>query len=194
MLTTINNPIDPQQDELLKLILAVQQADEEAFSQLYELLVAKMYGLALRMMGDRADTEEVVADAFTQIWQRAKHYHPSKGRVIAWCMVITRSRALDYLRKRKTAQGGQIRQDSALEHLSSDDFSPEEIITMFEQSSQTQRLMAALPALPRQLLALSFFKGMSHQEISHSNKIPLGTVKSHIKRALDQLQKTGHDR
>lgn len=181
--------IDTQQQTLLGLILAVQQADESAFSQLYDLLVERMYSLAYRMMSNVEDSEEVVADAFTQIWQQANQYRVEKSTVVGWCLMITRSRALDRLRRRKTQQNQLVDSEFDIDQQVAIDSNTDELVALFEMGSNTRRLLQSLPQIPRQMVALAFFKGLSHQEIADSCKMPLGTVKSQIKRALALLQK-----
>ena len=77
-----NMTTDNQQDKLLALILAVQRADQDAFSQLYDSLVSKVCSLDYRMMSNSEDAEEVVCDSFTQIWQQAKNYRPEKAMLL----------------------------------------------------------------------------------------------------------------
>jgi len=178
-----------EQKSLFDLILAVQQGDEIAFSKLYDVLIPRVYSLAQRIVRNNADTEEVVCDSFTQIWQQAKNYHPDKGSVIAWCMVITRSRSLDYLRKRKVRSGKIDDVADYVKDVADEGNEPDKLLESFQENSKTRHLLESLTEIQRQLIALSFFKGFSHQEISDSTTIPLGTVKSHIRRALEQLQK-----
>jgi len=181
------NVID-EQDELFRMILAIQNSNEELFSTFYDKVVSRVYALANRILLNRSDAEEVVCDVFTQIWQQAKSYHPEKGSVIAWCMVITRSRALDNLRKKKK-HSDRI-QDAAefYQEVANEKCEPDKVIQMFQKHSEVRTVLESLSGAQRQLLALSFFKGLSHQEISDATSLPLGTVKSNIRRALEQLQ------
>jgi len=177
-----------EQDELFNMILAIQASDEAVFSDFYEKIVSRVYALATRILMNRSDSEEVVCDTFTQIWQQAKSYHPEKGSVIAWCMVITRSRALDHLRKRKK-HSDRIKDASILfEEVADEKSEPDKVAQMFQENSKVRQVLESLSAIQQQLLALSFFKGLSHQEISEVTEIPLGTVKSNIRRALEKLQ------
>ncbi len=178
-----------EQEKLLTLMQAVQRSDEIAFTELYDALISRVYSLAQRIVNNPADTEEVVCDVFTQIWQQANSYYPQKGSVIAWSMVITRSRSFDYLRKRKVRSGKIDDVADYIRDVADEGNEPDTILQMFQENSKTRHLLESLPIIQRQLLALSFFKGFSHQEISVTTKIPLGTVKSHIRRALEQLQK-----
>jgi len=181
------NVID-EQDELFRMILAIQNSNEEIFSSFYDRVVSRVYALANRILVNRADAEEVVCDVFTQIWQQAKSYQPEKGNVIAWCMVITRSRALDNLRKKKK-HSDRI-QDAAdfYQEVADEQCEPDKVIQMFQENSGIRIVLESLSGVQRQFVALSFFRGLTHQEISDATSIPLGTVKSNIRRALERLQ------
>jgi len=180
--------IEEQQGKLYNLILAIQASDEQAFSEFYDLLVSKIYALSYRMLNNTSDAEEVVSDVFTQIWQQARNYNAQKANVIAWTLMFTRSRSLDLIRKRKAAQIKTSATDEFVINIIDSNNEPERIIEMFQDNSRTHQLMASLSAKQRQLLALSFFRGLSHQEIANATNIPLGTVKSNIRKALIQLQ------
>jgi len=177
-----------EQDELFRLMLAVQDSDEAAFSELYDKVVSRVYALAGRILVNKSDTEEAVCDVFTQIWQQAKSYQPEKGSVIAWCMVITRSRSLDYLRKRKKHTEKIQEASEFYEELADEQCEPDKVVQMFQENSKVRDILETLSAIQRQLLALSFFRGLTHQEIAETTEIPLGTVKSNIRRALEKLQ------
>ncbi len=182
--------VHDEQAKLLNLMLAVQENNQEAFSELYDCLVLKVYGLARRIINHPEDCQEVVCDVFTQIWQQAKNYHPEKGNVIAWCMVLTRSRALDFIRKNKT-QNEIIKEATDLVNDIQDDGNqPDTLIEMFQTNSVAQSMLTSLTIEQKQLLALSFFKGLSHKDISAVTGMPLGTVKSNIRRALEQLNQS----
>ncbi|PHS17615.1 MAG: RNA polymerase subunit sigma-24 [Kangiella sp.] len=177
-----------EQYKLNEMIIAIQNADEVVFSDFYEKVVARFYSLASRILVNSADAEEVVCDAFTQIWQQAKLYNVDKGSVIAWCMVIVRSRALDHLRKRNTRTKKLQDASQFFQEVSDEQDEPEKLLQLFQKNSQIGQVIESLSSIQQQLLALSFFKGLTHQEIAETTQMPLGTVKSNIRRALEQLQ------
>ncbi len=176
-----------EQSELNEMIIAIQNADEAVFSDFYETVVARFYALASRILVNSADAEEVVCDAFTQIWQQAKLYNTEKGSVIAWSMMIVRSRALDHLRKRNTRTKKLQEAGQFFQEFSDEQDEPEKVLQLFQKNSQIGQVIESLSSIQQQLLALSFFKGLTHQEIAETTQMPLGTVKSNIRRALDQL-------
>jgi RNA polymerase sigma factor (sigma-70 family) len=154
---------------------------------LYDTLASRVYGLAMRIVHQPELAEEVVDDTFFQIWREAKRFDSSRGRVISWVLTICRSRALDALRRADPAtlmeqpEVLQAEQESAF-------IDPASILEQFEQGSAVRDALAALPARERQVVALAFFRGMTHQEIADSWSMPLGSVKTLLRRAFGQLR------
>ena len=132
-----------------------------------------------------SDVEEVVCDVFAQVWRRCQSYDVNKGSVMAWLMIISRSRALDLLRKIERRNSREITRDI------SENLVPEtgELFGTFQASSQINALLSELSDAQREMIGLAFFKGLSHQEISDRLNVPIGTVKSHVRRGLQFLRK-----
>ena len=140
--------------------------------------------LAMRILGNEGDAEEAVSDAYLQIWRGAGGYDSARGPVAVWVLMICRSRALDKLRARDAA----VRfQDAGLEaeEVAGD---PQDVLAATRRGTRVHAALASLPPPTRQVLALAFFKGYSHQEISTATGLPLGTVKSQIRRGLAALR------
>lgn len=189
MQTAANDAVAEQSAALRALMAKVKTRDRGAFTQLYELTVAKVYGLAKSMLRLTADAEELVVDVYERAWQSASSYDESRGTVFAWLLIMCRSRALDMLRQRKTHAGYY----DALANQPQDSFdtsNPARILDAFQQGHAVQRALARLSDVRRQMVALAFFEGLSHQEIANRLSMPLGTVKSHVKRALQELRET----
>jgi len=165
-------------------ISRVVARDENALASLYEAMAGRVYGLALRITRNVQTAEEVVEDTFWQIWRQAPRFDPARGNATAWMLTMTRSRALDALRRvepvASDAEAGEREEDLA--------DGPEELLASSESGKQLNTALAQLEPLPRQLVALAFFRGLSHEEIATQTGLPLGTVKSHIRRALVRLR------
>lgn len=158
------------------LIGRMANQDESSLEAFYELTLSKVYGLALKITRRHDLAEDVVGDTYWQVWHQAVRFDIDRGLPMAWLMLICRSRALDALRKLDEA-------DSHPE--------PSELIVASEFSCPTLDQMLTLErdsATQRQLIALAFFKGYTHQEIAEQTNLPLGSVKSHIKRAQASLK------
>ncbi|MCB1928665.1 MAG: sigma-70 family RNA polymerase sigma factor [Rhodocyclaceae bacterium] len=175
------------QSELERLIGRMAAGDELALGEFYDLTLARVHGLVLRIVGEAMLAEEVVEDVFFAAWQQASRFDPARGRPLGWLLVMARSRALDALRRRDDAICHPEPAEIAGDALVSAAGVPE----LLEVAQDHQRLHEALlqlGALPRQLVALAFFRGLSHEEIARQSSLPLGTVKSHIRRALSSLR------
>jgi RNA polymerase sigma-70 factor, ECF subfamily len=173
--------------ELSTLMSAVVARHDAALAQLYDLTASKLYGLARAMLVNTADAEEVVCDVYVQVWQTAASFDVKRGSVLAWLLMICRSRALDLLRQRRA------RAERSVENMSEEEgaeLGPEDMLTQFQEGTALHRALAHLSPLRRQLVGLAFFKGLSHQEIAVAVKLPIGTVKSHLRRSLLALRDT----
>lgn len=165
----------------------VVDRDEAALGALHDALASRVYGLALRITRNAQMAEEVTGDTFWQIWRQAPRFDQERGAALAWILTLARSRALDALRRKdRAACSGDVADlaDEAGPHQ--DD--PQDILLAAEQGQRLHTALAQLEPVHRQLLALAYFRGLSHEEIASRTEIPLGTVKSHIRRSLRKLQ------
>lgn len=178
---------DILQEKLFVLICSIQQADENAFSDFYDLTINRVYSLIYKILANTHDSEEVVSDVYAQIWQQADRYYPQRGSVLGWSLLIARCRALDLYRKRRNKDEIILDAKVSLDELSISASEPDKIVQLFEEHSRAKNALNQLTMVQQQLLSLAFFKGLSHSEISQATDIPLGSVKSHIRRALDAL-------
>ena len=180
--------VDTATAELAALVSRMAQHDEAALGAFYDATIGKTYAVALRLTRSAALAEEVVADAYHQSWREAGRFDPARGSALGWLVVICRTRALDALRARDPALAHDnptaLIADADQAHA--DD--PLDLVNATEVHGALHAALAALPAQRRQLLGLAFFRGMSHQEIAAHLGLPLGTVKSQIRRALDSLR------
>lgn len=180
----------PAQDDdsgYRELIARIAADDESALGRLYDGTAGRVYALALRITRNAQDAEETVLDVFHQVWRQADQYDATRGRVLAWIMTICRSRALDTLRRREAAETHP--DPDALRDNSADPAAdPQHWIELFERDGAVRRALEQLPTAQRELLRLAFLRGLSHQEITDETGMPLGTVKTHIRKALGALQ------
>lgn len=164
----------------------IQCGDVAAVSALYEAHGRAAYGLALKIVRDAAEAEDVVQDAFVAIVKRADQYHPCRGSVAAWLITAVRNLALD--RSRRRTRRSQIL-DAELRHETTEEApTPEHSLALVRDQARMRRAMAALPAAQRATLEVAFFEGLSYPEIAEREGVPLGTVKSRAARALHALK------
>jgi RNA polymerase sigma-70 factor, ECF subfamily len=178
-------------DNFAATIGAIIGGDKEALSDLYDSTVAKVHGLVKAMIHNTADAEEVTCDVYTQVWQTAVNFDPSRGSVLSWLLSIARSRALDCLRR----QRGKLRvfadQPSDHEHHVPEGIehnSPESMLSAFQSRSVVRSALEQLSPERRRLICLAFFEDLSHSEIAELTGLPMGTIKSHLRRAMHSLR------
>lgn len=175
-----------EQARFESLIRRMNRGDEAALATLYDATAGRVYGFALRILGNPAAAEEVASDVFLQAWKDAGRYDAGRARVLTWLLMICRSRALDRLRARPP----EIPTESpeALVTELPGDGSPQDLLEATESGSAVRAAIERLTPVQRQLIGLAFFRGLSHQEIAAHVQLPLGTVKSHLRRALEALR------
>lgn len=178
-----------ENDSLLSLLQRISLGEEAAMERLYNTTVNRIYGLAVKIVGQPELAEEVVGDVFLQVWDKANHFDAERASPLAWLLMICRSRALDKLRREKSATKNQYAESSQSEPEDTTTITPLEDLTGIESSSHIDTALKVLNDKQRQMIALAFYKGLSHQEISHYTGEPLGTVKSNIRRAQEILRK-----
>ena len=167
--------------------------DETGMGLLYDGTLAHVHGLALRVTRDEDAAEDVVADTYLQAWQQAGRYDGERGTPLAWLLNMTRSRALDFLRRRGTVMAAdETLAAERLEQAMSDD-DPLALVMALQREQHLRAAIAGLSPVAQRLLGLAFFRGLSHGEIAELTGLPLGTVKSHLRRAQDSLRTTFRD-
>ena len=163
------------------------RGDASAMADLYDRHARAIYSLALRMLADAAEAEDVVQDVFTQAWRQAGLYDPARAAVIGWLLVIARARTLDRLRARRSriapAGTGPDPADIA-------DVTPGQEVQAIgrEQGSRVRAALSALSAAQREAIELAYYKGLSQSDIAARLQQPLGTVKTRIRSGLLRLR------
>lgn len=170
-------------------IEAVVQRDERALTALYDATMPRVYGIVMRIVRKSALAEEVVEDTFFQVWRQAVRFDPARGNAWAWLLGMARSRAIDALRREARFQHDSLDLETAPD-LPDQQPAADELLDTAREHADLHRALMLLNAQPRQLVAMAFFKGLSHEEIATETSLPLGTVKSQIRRALISLRKT----
>jgi len=175
-----------QENSLRGMLIAIARRDEATLEAFYDLTVGRVYGLALRITRRPEAAEEVASDVYLQIWRDAARYDPSRGRVLTWLLTVCRSRAIDSLRRRDEAES--LPEDEELNATDTVSSQPEELLATVQNHTALHRALELLTPLQRQLLALAFFRGLTHEEIAQRSQLPLGSVKTHVRKALGILR------
>ena len=163
---------------------------EAALRRLYELTSSKLFGLAMRVVGNRELAEDVLQDTFLNIWRVAGDYRASLSPPMAWMGLIVRSRALDFLRRRASERADvAVELDEQLaDTLAGDAADPLDTSSASEQAWALHECLRKLEAKQRQVVSLAYLRDLSHGELAAQLKLPLGTVKTWIRRGLEQLR------
>ena len=171
----------------LKALLAEAAAgDQDAFAHFYDATSAAVYGLALRILRDRAEAEEAALDVFLQVWRDAARYDPSRGSALAWVLVLARSRSIDRLRARRPAWRAETAFDE--EAFADDAHGPGEVSWISQQGAIVRRALRDLPGEQRVALELAYFGGLTHAEIAERLSVPVGTAKTRIRLGMMKLR------
>jgi len=166
-------------------VKAMAAGEEHALEAFYRATLGKVYGVAMRIVHDESIAEDIVTDVYYQVWTEAARYDEARGRPITWLLTICRSRALDRIRRDSRAQRAADAAAVAREEATG---GTEELLQSLEAGSKVRSVMATLAQVQRDVLALAYFRDLSHQQIADYLGLPLGTVKTHIRKALQTLR------
>lgn len=182
---------EPSQIDDNELLSAIAGGDEAALGAIYDRYRLILFGLILRILNDRPEAEDVLQEAFVQVWRRAADFDPSRGRAFTWLVTIARSRALDRLR----AVGSRARVvDEATQTAPNEVGDAAADALRSEQASIVRRALAELPNEQRRTLLLAYFEGLTQTEIAERLGDPLGTVKTRMRLGLIKLKELLRDR
>jgi RNA polymerase sigma-70 factor (ECF subfamily) len=171
-------------DDLASLMRATALGDRAAFQTLYQRTSAKLYGICLRLLGSESEAQEVLQDVYVTVWRSAARYDDSKASPITWLAVIARNRSIDRLRQRRP-DGEEL--DAAYEIADSRPLAT----AVIEQEEDSRRLANCLDQLEqrsRAMIRAAFLDGASYPELAEREAVPLGTMKSWIRRGLMRLK------
>ncbi|MDP3071370.1 MAG: sigma-70 family RNA polymerase sigma factor [Opitutaceae bacterium] len=170
------------------LLRAVALRDEAAFAELYERLSRPVFSLVVRVLRSRTEAEEVLQEAFWQVWERAPDFRAEVGSPFSWVVTIARRKAIDRLR----ANARHLRRIEEAQGLRNDDdwIAPAalESLTSGESGAAVRAALAKLNPAERHAIALAFFDGLTHDEIAQALRAPVGTIKARIRRGLLKLK------
>lgn len=174
-----------ERDALNQLLQQAGRNDQKAFAELYKRTSSKLFGVCMRMLRDRGEAEEVLQETYTTVWRRAGSFDASRASAITWLVTLSRNKAIDRLRQhREELLDDPSRLDEAV------DEQPTPAVGA-ETSQEYQRLQQCLDELePQQQSSVreAFFTGATYNELATRCKVPLGTMKSWIRRSLMQLR------
>jgi RNA polymerase sigma factor (sigma-70 family) len=178
---------DVGEAQLIEWIEAIVDRDERALTALYDATMSRVYGIVMRVVRRASLAEEVVEETYFQAWRQAARFDVARGRPLTWLLGMARSRAIDAVRREARFQHDSL-DDESVAALPDDQPAADELLDAAREHADLHRALLLLNTQPRQLVAMAFFRGLSHEEIASQTALPLGTVKSQIRRALLTLR------
>ena len=170
--------------DLVDLLAAIAHGDRPALATLYARTSAKLYGICLRLLGNEPDAQDVLHDAYLTVWRNAARFDPGKASAITWLAVLTRNKAIDRLRQRR---GPSEPVEEAAE-LADDGPSALDILSQDEDRGRLTNCLEELDERARTMIRSAFFTGATYPELAAREGVPLGTMKSWIRRGLANLR------
>ena len=171
--------------ELVEALVATGQEDRSAFRRVYQMTSAKLFGICIRICGDRQGAEDVLQDVYITIWKRAGGFEPGRSSPISWMATIARNRAIDWRRSAGARPSASVEEAEYLV-----DQAPSAIAAILQDESD-RKLHSCLDALEerqRDTIRIAFFEGLTYAELAERKSAPLGTIKSWIRRGLLRLK------
>jgi RNA polymerase sigma-70 factor (ECF subfamily) len=170
-----------------ELIALTAQGDQAALAVLYDLTSPQVYGLAVKILGDREAAEEVTLDVYTQVWKQAHTYDDKRGTPGGWLMTLARTRAIDRFRA-GSAERGRLEPLESAVLFATEGMDPEQETAEQERRQLIQEALTSLSPEQREAVTLAYFFGFSQSEIAARLKLPLGTVKTRMRLGMIKLR------
>jgi RNA polymerase sigma-70 factor (ECF subfamily) len=170
--------------QLARLIESVSRGDRQAFALLYQRTSAKLYGICLRLLGSDAEAQDVLQEIYVAVWQKAHRYEAGKAAAITWLAVLARNRSIDRLRRRPLASEGL---DAAGE-VEDDSPSAFDLVGDAQDAARLGHCLEELEERARSMIRSAFLDGATYPELAEREGVPLGTMKSWIRRGLQRLR------
>ena len=179
-------PGAPAGPDLAALLRASARGDEVAFAQLYDATAARVHGLALRVVRDPAQAEEVTQEAFLDVWRTAARFDSDRGSALSWLLTVTHRKAVDRVRSAEASS----RRDTSYHQQNQpiDHDSTAEAATASMEARRVRGALASLTPVQREAVELAYFGGYTHTEVATMLQLPVGTAKTRIRDGLIRLR------
>jgi RNA polymerase sigma-70 factor (ECF subfamily) len=178
----------PEAPDLVDLLKACGKGDQAAFAQLYDATSSRVVGLAIRVVRDQAQAEEVAQEAFLDIWKNSGRFDPAKGSPLGWLLTIVHRKAVDRVRSAEAS----TRRDTSYHQQNQpvDHDATAEAATASLEARRVRSALQSLTDVQREALELAYFGGYTHTEVATMLELPVGTAKTRIRDGLIRLRDT----
>jgi RNA polymerase sigma-70 factor, ECF subfamily len=174
--------------DLADLLKACGRGDQSAFARLYDATSSRVVGLAVRVVRDPAQAEEVAQEAFLEIWKMSGRFDPAKGSPLGWLLTIVHRKAVDRVRSAEASTRRDTtyhQRNQPVEHDSTAEAAAASL-----EARRVRQALASLTAVQREALELAYFGGYTHTEVATMLELPVGTAKTRIRDGLIRLRDT----
>jgi RNA polymerase sigma factor (sigma-70 family) len=171
-------------DDLDHMLAAVALRDRAAFETLYRRTSPRIFAICIKLLRDRPEAEDTLQDVYVTAWTQAASFNPQLSSAVTWLGTIARNRAIDRIRRRRT----QPLDEAAAEEIADEAPTPAALAQVSEERQRLEVCLQALPDTQRAAIRQAFFTGLSYPELAARMSVPLGTMKSWIRRSLIQLK------
>ncbi|MEX0750769.1 MAG: sigma-70 family RNA polymerase sigma factor [Dehalococcoidia bacterium] len=165
----------------------VQSGDDGALAALYDRYGGIAYGLAYRIAGDAGMAEDAVQEAFVSMWRQAPRFDPERGQVRSWLLTIVHHKAIDLVRRRSNRPERQM-PEGAEEFMIGTEGQPEALAEWALEAEAVREAVRQIPEDQRLTVEAAYFRGLTHVEIAEEMGVPLGTVKSRLRIAMEKMR------
>ena len=174
----------PASRELIPVLQSIAGGDRAALALLYGRTSAKLHGICLRLLGSEAEAEDVLQDVYVTVWQKAARFDAAKASPITWLAVLARNKAIDRLRVRRVATGELAEADN----VADDSPSAFDVVEAGQEHQRLGHCLEELDEKQRAMIRAAFIEGATYPELAEREAVPLGTMKSWIRRGLMRLR------
>lgn len=179
-------PGAPTGSDLAELLRASARGDQAAFAQLYDATAARAHGLALRVVRDPAQAEEVTQEAFLEVWRTAARFDSDRGSALSWLLTLTHRKAVDRVRSAEASSRRDTSYHQQNQPIDHDETA--EAATASMEARRVRGALSSLTAVQREAIELAYFGGYTHTEVASMLQLPVGTAKTRIRDGLIRLR------
>lgn len=174
-----------EREQLTRILVAAGTGDQQAFAELYRRTSSKLFGVCLRMLRERAEAEDVLQEVYTTVWRRASSFDPTRASAITWLVTLARNKAIDRLRQRRETL---LDEPDSFDMADDNQPSPAQQAQSSQERKQLERCLDALEPQQKSAVREAFFSGATYMDLAARSRVPLGTMKSWIRRSLIRLR------
>lgn len=184
MVSDRRSPDTDEENELTRALRLVGDGDHQALLILHRLTAPKLFGICLRICRDYQAAEDTLNEVYLNVWQRRVAFSPDRGRALPWLCTMARNRSIDWVRR----YGRPTESDDQLANMPSLDPDPEDLASAAEESDRLHLCLDKLKPEQRNAIHTAFFEGVTYAELADRQSVPLGTIKTWVRRGLLTLK------